>query len=183
MKIKYAVAGLVLGMAIAAQATLTLTIDSYTTDELSLTISGTLDEDTNGKYLAIKNDWSNNQGVHTELFVLTPSCSHTITIGGAAPSEWHLRNTTETYTDALYFIEGTTTIPAGTEVSGSITFSGVGAFDPVSNNSIQLVSGFNNTTVDWDRLEATAVIPEPATFAFVGIFGAGALAVRRIFMM
>ena len=27
------------------------------------------------------------------------------------------------------------------------------------------------------------VIPEPATFAFMGIFGAGALAVRRIFMM
>ena len=26
-------------------------------------------------------------------------------------------------------------------------------------------------------------VPEPATFAFVGIFGAGALAVRRIFMM
>ena len=28
-----------------------------------------------------------------------------------------------------------------------------------------------------------AAVPEPATFAFVGIFGVGALAVRRIFMM
>ena len=39
----------------------------------------------------------------------------------------------------------------------------------VGNNSV-LDTNFN-------------VIPEPATFAFVGIFGAGALAVRRIFMM
>ena len=70
----------------STQAALTLTIDNYTTDELSFTIGGTFDADTIGDqpgWLAIKNDWSNNVGVHTELFSTEPTDTvNTITIGG-----------------------------------------------------------------------------------------------------
>ncbi len=56
---------------------------------MSLSISGTFDSNTIGDlpgYLAIKNDWSNNIGVHTELFASAPSItSNTITFDGASP--------------------------------------------------------------------------------------------------
>ncbi|MBN2163369.1 MAG: PEP-CTERM sorting domain-containing protein [Pontiellaceae bacterium] len=75
----------------------------------------------------------------------------------------------------------------GTTASGSTTntFSGVTTIQTESFNWTDLTSvTFYSTGSDGgvDKL-STSVIPEPATFAFMGVFGIGALAVRRIFMM
>ena len=112
-----------------AHGALTLTIDSYTTDEITLTISGTFDADTVGDaegYLAIKNDWSNNEGVATAWFSASPTVSsNTITIGGLAAAIF-LQDGTATWHDNVFFHNplGTETpILAGTSVEGSITMS------------------------------------------------------------
>ena len=97
-----------------AYAALTLTIDNYTTDEVTFTISGTFDADTIGDspgYLAIKNDWSNNQGVHTEWFSTLPTATlNTITIGGQVPGTTIQNDDTFTWADNIFFAN-----PLGTE--------------------------------------------------------------------
>ncbi len=147
-----------------AHGALTLTIDSYTTDEITLTISGTFDADTVGDaegYLAIKNDWSNNQGVATAWFSTSPTVSsNTITIGGLAAAIF-VQDGTATWHDNVFFHNplGTETpILAGTSVEGSITLSAAGAFNPDDAATLELVSGFVRPegADDWARLEATA---------------------------
>ena len=54
----------------SSHAALSLSIDTYTTDELTFSISGSLDADVIGDvdiWLAVKNDWSNNIGTHTAM--------------------------------------------------------------------------------------------------------------------
>jgi hypothetical protein len=167
----------------SANASLVLLINSYTTDEVSFTISGTFDANTIGifpGYLAIKNDWSNNIGVHTEWFSGTPAITlNTILIGGVAPSLTQAQNNASSaWNDDLFFIPpagNTVAITAGTSVSGSVTLSGVGLFNPADLATLELVSGLNFTSPssnddDWARLEASAqsVIPIPAA---VWLFG------------
>jgi len=174
-----------------ANAALTFTIDEYTTDAITLTLSGTFDADTigdasNNGYLAFKNDWKNNSGVHTELFSGLPTISlNTVTFGGFAPDQTQVQNSIDPYNDSLFFVnpfgEGSP-ILAGTEVSGSIRLTGVGFFDPSDAATLELVSGFVNpfgpgVGADWARLEASAV-PEPYSAALLGL-GVFALALRR----
>ena len=175
-----------------ADAALILTIDEYTTDTLSFTISGTFDADTIGDsegYLALKNDWSNNVGFHTEWFSFEPvSQVNTIQIGGVTPAT-EIQNFVDTWTDNVFwYFPAFTEQPfaAGTAVSGSMTLFGVGAFNPANASTLQLVSGFNRPLDhdDWARLEATAVTPsapEPTSLLLLslGIAGVAVKARRR----
>ena len=71
---------------------------------------------------------------------------------------------------------------SGTELSGTATFN---------NNTIAGMGLTEGTyTYTWgsgasaDSITVqVGAIPEPATFAFIGLFGVGAIAIRRIFMM
>ena len=165
----------------SANAALVLTIDTYTIDELSFTISGTFDADTIGTQpgkLAIKNDWSNNLGVNTDLFASTITATNNSIsgIGGISINDGH------TWGDGIHFgqfgLGGSAPFTMGTAINGSITLSGTGAFDPADAATLQLVSGFNSATQDWTRLEANAVsaVPVPAAVwlmgsAIAGLFG------------
>ncbi len=165
-------AAVLLGSASSVWSQLTLTIDEYTTDRLSFTVSGSLATDTTGTWegwLAIKNDWSGNVGVHTELFSSTPSItSQNITIGGTSVNAV-VGNGSQAYNDSIYWqnpLGFTNPISALTVVNGSVTLEGSGAFDPVNNPALHLVSGINLTPYDWARLEAVgSAIPEPSTYA------------------
>jgi hypothetical protein len=195
------VLALLLGSAIfasRANAALTLTIDSYTTDEITFSISGTFDADTIGEspgYLAIKNNWSNNQGVNTQWFTSQPIVtSNTILIGGSSPVT-SVQDGTATWQDNVFFDNplGTDTpIAAGTAVSGSVTLTAAGAFNPADAATLQLISGFSRPigAEDWVRLEAggTPVTPTPAvavpTTSTYGllfmVFGLVVVAMRRL---
>ena len=153
-----------------AQADLVLTINTYTTDELSFTISGTFAANSIGDsagWLAIKNDWSNNIGVHTEMFSALPSITaNTIKIGGLTPGSAAV-NAGDSFYDAIQFENPNggvgNAFTAGTQVTGSMTLFSVGAFDPADIATLELVSGFSPS--NWVRLEASAVaaVPEPTT--------------------
>jgi hypothetical protein len=71
---------------------------------------------------------------------------------------------------------------AGTTVSGTLTLSGAGMFVPANLNNLQLVSGFTRPAGhdDWQRLEASAAIPEPAT-AMILALGGGLIGLYRRF--
>lgn len=147
-----------------AHATLALTIDNYTTDEITFTISGTFDADTIGGqqgWLALKNDWSNNQGVATQWFSVEPTVTlNTITIGGVPPIDTFVQNDSSPWNDTIFFenpLGRTVPIAAGTVVAGSVTLSAAGAFNPADIATLELISGF--TDPDWVRLEAPELLP------------------------
>ncbi len=169
-------------------ATLVFTINETTTDQISLSISGTLDTDTIGigagdpGYLAIKNDWSNNNSIHTEWFSGTPTISlNSILIGGSAPSTSLLASTGAAH-DSIFFVNplgAGQTISAGTVVSGSLVLTGIGMFNPADSPTLELLSGWNG--FDYARHEAFAtVVPEPATAGMLAISGLVFYAIRRI---
>lgn len=149
-----------------AQAALTLTIDSYTTDEISFTISGTFDVDTIGSqpgWLAVKNVWSSNIGSHTDWFSGAPIITvNSITFDGSAPNTSYVGSGTSTSNDSIYFqpyASFNTVIPSGTVVAGSITITGVGMFNPADATTLELISGWDLAgSSDWARLEAAAVL-------------------------
>ena len=154
----------------SADAALIFIVDNYTTDELSFTIGGSLDADTTGVspgYLAIKNDYSNNFGVHTEFIddASTPTVTlNTILIGGIAPSDIFVRHDQPWgWADFIHIANPFgigDIITAGTVVSGSLTVSAVGGFDPTDFSTLELVSGFDFFNLS--RFEAAAV-PIPAS--------------------
>lgn len=174
------VAVLVLGFSRFTQAALVLTIDTYTTDELSFTLSGAFDENTTGDlpgYLAIKNDWSHNVAEHTELFSFQPTVtSNTIQIGdGLVPTQATVQDGTAPWTDTVFFVltpptngNDFTALPflAGMPVSGSMTLSGTGAFNPAHAATLEVVSRFNIGR-DFARLEYSPV-PLPAALPLFG---------------
>ena len=190
-----ALCGVMLAVAGAsANAALVLSIDTYTTDEVSFSINGTFDADTVGNfpgYLAVKNDWSNNVGVHTEWFSALPTITvNTIMIGGLAPTIFGAQNSDiRPWNDNVFFRfdDNTAPITAGTTVSGSITLSRVGVFDPADMATLQLVSGLNFTAPfsdndDWARLEANvSPVPLPAAAWLFGsaLLGLAGVARRR----
>ncbi len=162
---------------VAANASLTLTINNYTEDELSFTISGTFDSATEGPYpgyLALKNNWSGNIGASTELFAGEPAITlNTITIGGSAPQATSVQNGTFAHQDCVYTTTSDVSVPisAGTVVQGSMTLSLVGGFGPADAATLELVSGYSTLTCDWFRKEAgtTSEPQEPEPTANVVI--------------
>jgi hypothetical protein len=178
-----------------SHAALVLTIDTYTTDELSLTFGGSFDLDSVGDqpgFLAIKNDWSNNFGIQTEMFSRDPVVTvNTVLIGGLLPSATYVYNGNMNFMDSIFFGNplnssstsgGDVAFTAGTTVSGSLTLTGLGIFDPTNAATLELVSGYNDSAADWVRLEAgaTAVspVPVPAALwlfgtALIGLVGFG----------
>jgi hypothetical protein len=176
---KTVLVGLLLGGASVSNATLTLTIDSLTTGQLTFSISGTFDTAPNEQWLAVKNDWSHNQGYHTEMFSGTPTVTfNSLLINGVSASP-SIAADSQTWGDAVYF---SGTMLAGTAVSGTITLTGAGMFVPANLGNIQLVSGFTRPVGhdDWYRLESSSAIPEPATAMILGL-GGGLIALYRRF--
>jgi hypothetical protein len=177
-------------IATSANAALVFEVDTYTADEVSFSISGTFDADTIGNfpgYLAVKNNWSNTYGVHTEWFSGTPTIDvNTILIGGLAPTIAQAQNSAiRGWNDDVFFRFADNTAPftAGTSVSGSITLSGLGMFNPADEATLELVSGMNYTNPisdddDWARFEArVSDVPLPAAAWLFGsaLLGLGAL--------
>jgi hypothetical protein len=179
----------------SANAALIFVIDTYTTDEVSFSISGEFDADTIGispGYLAVKNDWSNTYGVHTEWFSGIPAITvNTILIGGLAPTIVQAQNSAiRGWNDNVFFRFADITAPftAGTLVSGSITLSGIGMFNPADEATLELVSGLNYTSPisdddDWARLEAgsQSAVPLPASVWLLGsaLLGLGVFKRKR----
>ena len=150
LRLRFLAALATLLAATPASATLVMTVDLYTTDELTITLSGTLDADTVGEsagFLAIKNDWSSNIGVHTELFSgLAFLALNTVTIGGL-PAGGFVDATGDPAADAVVIQNPngiSNPILAGTPVAGVISLFGVGMFDPSDLTTLQLVSGLND---------------------------------------
>ncbi len=176
---------LISSLANVANAGLILTIDSYTTSELKITLSGFFDANSIGdqpKWLAIKNDWSNNYGVHTELFNSAPTLvSNSMALNGGGMSV-QVVNGSDEWLDTLFWASPTGSFLAGDVVSGTIHLTGAaGTFNPIANANLQLLSGFNDTVKDWVRLEASVesnAVPEPSTLAIFAI-GMMGLASRR----
>ena len=180
------------GVSFGSQAfgALVLNIDEATNDLLTITISGTFDETTVGNlpgYLALKRNWTGNEGVNTEFFLSTPTIAHDVMIDSKSPST-AISVGNFSYGDSFLFrntdgggndVTGTA-FAAGTTVSGTVTFTGTGIIDPTVVGELQLVSGFNTgntgTSSDFARLEAVAS-PEPSSTFLLGI---GALAIGLI---
>jgi hypothetical protein len=164
----------------AASAALTLTINSFTPDQLSLSISGTFDSDVIGDqqgWLAIKSRWTSNIGIHTEFYSALPTIiENTISIGGVLVGlpnlSWEAG--TPTWGDSIHFANPNggqfAPIRAGTAVSGTLILSAPGGFDPSAQ--LQLLSGFSATTMDWVRLEDSGAI-NCSNVVFIGARGSG----------
>lgn len=171
-----------------ADAGLVMTIDSYTADAVTITISGTFDADTIGDkpgWMAIKKDWETSPDTNTDWFsgFTAPTISsNTITFDGVAANTTLASNGTGYGDDVAWRPTSTadTAIAAGTVVAGSITLSGTGLFDPADASSLQLVSGYSNAGVQYQRLEFKfSSVPEPS-FALFGLVGTAAVvAIRR----
>ena len=78
--------------------------------------------------------------------------------------------------------DGDVAFTAGTTVSGSLTLTGLGIFDPTNAATLELVSGYNDSAADWVRLEtgttAVSPVPVPAALwlfgtALIGLVGLG----------
>ena len=164
-------------------ADLTLTINALSADEFSFSINGVLEEDVMGdqrNWLAVKNDWSSNFGTNVDwiddsagfdLLENIPGLvvvENSIAIDGFAPVSTILAaGPFESWGDSIYFDAGFD-LTAGTLVSGTLFVQADGLFDP-STDKIQLLSGFDDLALEWNRLEANA-IPEPfSSFLFVPI--------------
>ena len=172
-----------------ADAGLVMTIDSYTADSVTISISGTFDADTIGDkpgWMAIKKDWETSPNTNTDWFagsITVPTISsNTIAFDSVAANTTLASNGTGYGDDVAWRPTATadTAIAAGTVVSGSITLSGTGMFDPADASSLQLVSGYSNAGVQYQRLEFKfSTVPEPS-FALVGLVGTAAVvAIRR----
>lgn len=155
-----------------AMGALVLTIDNYTTSEVTLSISGSFDADVIGdqrQWLAVKSDWLNNKGINTEWFTSSPTITNTtVAFDGGSAADASL-DSANSWGDSVYWDAGID-ILAGTVVSGSVTLGG--SFLPADQVSLDLVSGYSLGS--WVRLEAAAV-PEPATIG-TALFGMAGLA-------
>ena len=165
-----------------ADASLTLTIDTFTTSELKFTLSGTFDQDVIGddtSLLGIKDNWSGNIGSNVDWINdgadLGIVVQNTIMIGGAVPARWLVAPSGQSWGDSIYFVNaGEAPILAGTSVTGTFHAQGDNLFSLVS--TLELVSGFSNASGDWARLEARAV-PAPSVIAMLGV--CGLVSIRR----
>jgi len=180
-----------------SHATLMLTIDEMTTDELTFSISGTFDEDTTGGFsgmpgvLAIGYDYLNNIGTHSEWMGGSGTVhDNSITVNGLLVDLVVSGVIEHGTADSIYFHNPdgqNVAFTAGTQVSGSATIMLLGGFDPSQAAGLDLLSGYGvvghflqpDYGVDYQRHEADAVlafapppvssVPAPATLLLLGV--------------
>ncbi|MBN2162131.1 MAG: hypothetical protein JXR25_12185 [Pontiellaceae bacterium] len=224
MKIKYAVAGLMLSMAVAAQATL-IQPDSISADTGAvysspgdLTGSKKAPEELNSSYAAVNMingsvsdettvleglwvggvwqspsatdigtlTFSFDSAVEFKSFVLWNSLSEIKTRAERGINEFKLRfyDSSENQIGDEYHGFAAVDDAADAYIDSQLFYLGE-TYSGVRHGELEILSihGDANGYIAISELGFTDVIPEPATLAFVGIFGIGALAVRRIFMM
>ena len=172
-----------------ASADLSLTINSLTPDDFSFSVSGTFDIDVAGdqrNWLAVKPNWSTSYGVNVPWVVDSVGFDNlgdtafsinenSILINGVAPVSSIVAADGSSWGDSFYFSAGFD-ILAGMSVSGTLSVSLNGAFDDsLLASEFELLSGFNDTDVDWYRREAVAPTPMTASVLVLG----GAWAARR----
>jgi len=177
-------------------ASLLFTVDNITTDEFTFSINGSFDEDTVGiispGMLAIKYDWSNNFGVHTEFMDGHAAVtSSSLAVNGMILDREDIivGSTMHSTSDSIYFhnpLGSNVAFEAGTLISGSATLELLDGFDPSLASGLELLSGYTMAIdvipvfkYDWARLEATAQVlstpppvssvPAPAPLWLLGI--------------
>jgi hypothetical protein len=171
-------------LAPAACGALTLTINEATANSFSFTLGGTFDADTIGdqrNYLALKPDWTTNNGVNVPwINEFAPGLLTVVQDTVAISGEDIVISSVATfgqYGDSVFWQTGDT-IEAGRAVSGTFYVTGTNHFNYASLTAFQLVSGFDNTQIDWERLEATTAVPEPSTALF-GVLGLAVFLLRH----
>lgn len=197
-----AIATVISSLAGTARANLTLSLNDFTEDTLSVSISGFFDTDVEGEIdsvFAIKADYSSNVGVNSDwlddsigfianldAFTVTEN-TISISVGDS------IFNTVSAvpengFGDAFLFYafspDGFVPLTAGTTVSGTLTLSRPGGFNPSAVDYLELVSGYNNDPdlgfgeVDGNFVRVESIIPEPSTVLLTSL-GALALVFRR----
>ncbi|MBN2161548.1 MAG: hypothetical protein JXR25_05920 [Pontiellaceae bacterium] len=181
MKTKMVMAALLAGMTVAAQASLLVSNWELTDTTLSYDLTGTLDASFVGpeeqRYIFVgelgNSSWLNTSFASGEWVdngsVLASSVSAVYMWNGGSDGDMvYTRCDNWTTGDQL-----------------DLTISYTGSFNPEAVNASNLGVFWGQAGSSWLQPEnqVGSAIPEPATLAFVGIFGAGTLAVRRIFMM
>ena len=198
MKIKYAVTTLVVGVAVAAQASLTITYTqnaSGVTGVCTGTAPYTSDFAGNSGYADVgpggyfgvgggATEWVDVSAWYGDWSIDTPNLVDApawMDPDSASGTQFYF--CPNSYGRAFNMGMGHT---AGDSVTGTMFW----ADETLSSLGITETAGIETTfTPDDGELDPFTltfvgeVIPEPATFAFVSIFGVAALAVRRIFMM
>jgi len=186
------IAGAALFAAASASASpsLTLTIDEATATQFQATISGTLGSDITGDqndWVAIQPNWTGSQGYVPWITAVTDKndtyfiTESTILVDGAAPEEGPVyvgadNSPAQPYGDAVYFNVGADNT-AGTTISGTITLTG--EFDYSQVTQWDLLTGFNDTTEEWQSLADVESVPEPSTLALAGAGLLSAWSLRR----
>jgi len=186
-----------------ASGALTLTVNEFTEDALSVTISGFFDTDVEGaidSVFAIKGDYSANVGVNADwlddsvgftpnldAFTITEN-TVTISVGdsvfnsvSAIPENG--------FGDAISFYanspSGFVPLTAGTAVSGTLSLSRPGGFNPAAISTLELVSGYEPDPdvpfgeIDGNFVRVESVVPEPSTALLSGLGVLALLFVRR----
>ncbi|MGC4016606.1 MAG: PEP-CTERM sorting domain-containing protein [Luteolibacter sp.] len=164
-----AVALLSYGFIPSAKGALTLTIDTFTSTTLTFTVAGTLDAATWGAEYPGAFFITADQFASTNFYTGNAiKVSSTLKINGdLATTVMMPEASIATGYSAIFYIDPTTPLAAGTTISGTATFSG----DFTSQPTLSLWSGleaFKNLS----RLEAVGTpVPEPSSL-LLGAVGA-----------
>lgn len=160
------------GLAASANAQLSLTINEYTANTLSFTISGTVETDAIGdqrQWIAVKPNWSTNYGVNVPWVADSVGFTsisnspftvieNSIRIDGLAPTQSNVAASGQTWGDSFYFSHSGN-LTAGTPVTGTLSVALNGAFDALPVSDFELLTGFDNAAGDWSRIETDAGDP------------------------
>lgn len=152
-----------------AKAALTLTIDTFTSTTFSYSLSGTIDDDTTGAWVPGVVVVALEESVSTPFYSGTPTVvTNTITIGGIATNSTMANNGSTTgFSSNLARFTTTSAIAAGTEVVGTITYTGSFSPGSIVSSDFELWTGYDAER-DLARFEGNA-IPEPHSLCLISL--------------